>query len=204
MKDLIIAVADSYQEKVVEALLPRIPVVSGTTVFSYDIIRNISNDSGSLNISHELLRPYINEYRFAVVMFDFEGCGAEFTLSREEIEARVEDLLEINGWNGRACAIVVSPEIENWMWVDSPNVDRAIGWESQQTLYEWGRVNGLIAHGDSKPLRPKEALEKALRVAGTSKSSSIYKKIAQTVSYRRCEDPAFLKFLRKLTEWFPR
>ena len=202
MKDIIVVVADSYQEKVIEALLPRIPVSSGTVEFNYDIIRNINNDSGSFNDSHELLRPYINEYRFAIVVFDYEGCGAEFTLTREQVEEEVEELLSKNGWVGRGVAIVVSPEIENWMWIDNPNVDRAIGWVGPQTLYEWGRTNGLIAHGDSKPLRPKETLEKALRTAGTSKSSAIYRKIAQNVSYRRCEDPAFLKLLSKLIEWF--
>lgn len=204
MKDLIVVVADSYQEKVIEVLLPRIPLSSGTVEFTYDIIRNINNDSGSFNDSHELLRPYIHEYRFAIVVFDYEGCGAEYTMTREQVEEQVEELLSKNGWDDRGVAIVVSPELENWMWVDNPNVDRAIGWMGEQTLYEWGRTNGLIAHGDFKPLRPKETLEKALRIAGTSKSSAIYKKIAQTVSYRRCEDPAFLKLIGKLTEWFRR
>lgn len=203
MKDLIIVVADSYQEKVMEALLPRVPIASGTRPFTYDIIRNIANDSGSYNTSHELLRPYINEYGHALVAFDFEGCGAEFTKSREEIEADVEDLLFRNGWDLRSVAIVIEPEIEAWMWVENPNVDSAIGWERNQSLYEWGRGAGLIVRGDLKPLRPKETLERALREAGTSKSSAIYKKIAATVSYRRCQDPSFIKLIDTLKTWFP-
>lgn len=203
MRDLIVVTADSYQEKVFEALLPRIPSVSGTNQFTFDIIRNMANDSGSYNTSHELLRPYINAYRYALVVFDFEGCGAEFSFNREEIEANVEKMLASNGWNNRGSAIVIKPEIENWMWIDNVNVHKAIGWESKISLYEWGINQGLIARGDAKPLRPKETLEKALKLCGTSKSSSIYKKIAQTVSYRNCKDPSFLKLIHLMQNWFP-
>lgn len=203
MKDLIVAVADSYQEKVMEALLPRIPISSNTRNFSFDIVRNIGNDSGSYNDSHELLRPSINQYRFALVIFDYEGTGIEFTKSKDEAEVDVENLLSINGWEGRNAVSIIDPEIENWMWIDNPNVEAAIGWEKQESLYTWARNRGKIANGDTKPIRPKETLEEALKISNTSKSSSIYKKIAASVSYRRCIDPAFIKIISKLQEWFP-
>jgi hypothetical protein len=203
MKDLIVSVADSYQEKVMEALLPRIPVSSGTRQFSYDIVRNIGNDSGSYYDSHELLRPYINDYRFAIVVFDLEGSGVENNKTREQAEIDVEHLLSINGWNKKNMVIVIKPEIETWMWVDNPNVEIAIGWDKQESLYSWARSNGLIVSNESKPSRPKESLEKALRNSDTAKSSAIYKKIATTVSYRNCKDPAFIKLIAILSGWFP-
>jgi hypothetical protein len=203
MKDLIVAVADSYQEKVMEALLPRIPISSGTRPFSFDIVRNPGNDSGSYNDSHELLRPAIKQYYFALVVFDFEGTGIENIKSREDAELTVENLLSINGWDGRNAVAVIKPEVENWMWTDSPHVESAIGWEKQESLYTWAKNNGKIAVGDSKPVRPKETLEEALKISKTSKSSAIYKKIATNVSYKKCNDPAFLKLILKLQEWFP-
>ena len=203
MKDLVISVADSYQEKVIEVLLPRIPVSSNTRQFTYDIVRNIGNDSGSYNDSHELLRPFISAYRYAVVIFDFEGSGVEHIKTSEQAESDVEGMLSGNGWMDRNAACVISPELENWMWIDNPNVERAIGWEKQQSLYEWARAEGLMSYEDSKPIRPKESLEQALRESDTSKSSAIYKKIAANVSYRRCEDPALIKLITKLQEWFP-
>jgi len=202
MKDLIVAVADSYQEKVIEALLPRMPLVSGTTAFSYDIIQNIGKDSGSYNDSHELLRPYFNDYKYSLVIFDYEGCGAENNKKREEIEAEVESLLSRNGWSDRTSVIVISPELENWMWINNPNVQDAIGWEKQETLYEWAIGKNYIQEGGSKPHRPKEVLEEALRISSTPKSSAVYKKIAATVSYKNCQDPAFHKLIAMLQQWF--
>ena len=198
MKDLIVVVADSYQEKVIEALLPRIPITSNTKTFTYDIIRNPRNDSGSYNDSHELLRPYINQYHFAIVVFDHEGCGVEDTKTRVETESDVEGLLSINGWPNRNSVIVIDPELENWMWIDNPNVQDAIGWFGIESLYVWARANGKIAHGEAKPIRPKETLEEALRISNSAKSSSIYKKIAGTVSYKGCTDPAFIKLIQTI------
>lgn len=203
MKDLIVVVADSYQEKVMEGLLPRVPNASGTRVFTYDIIRNIENDSGSYNSSHELLRSFINQYQFALVIFDYEGTGVESTRTREQVESDVERQLSLNGWNERNAVAVIKPEIENWIWMDNPNVESAIGWENQESLYAWARRNGKIPHQESKPLRPKETLEEALKMNGTSKSSSIYKKISSKVSYKGCQDPAFQKVISNLVNWFP-
>jgi hypothetical protein len=203
MKDLIVVVADSYQEKVMEGLLPRLPLSSGTAVFAFDIIRNPGHDSGSYNDSHELLRPFMNQYRYAVVIFDFEGCGAEHLKTKKEIEQEVQGLLNNNGWDNRNAIVVIEPEVENWMWIDNIHVEQAIGWEKPESLYNWARNEGLIAGSANKPTRPKETLEAALRISETPKSTAIYKKIASLVSYKRCEDPSFNQLIRQLTDWFP-
>ncbi len=202
MKDLIVAVADSYQEKIMEALLPRVPKVSGTTPFTFDIIRNPHNDSGSYNDSHELLRPAIKSYNFALVMFDYEGSGVENVRTREQSESDVEALLSANGWQDRNAVIVIKPEIENWIWLDHPIVGHAIGWEKSESLYTWARKNGKITSESYKPERPKETFEEVLRMSNTPKSSAIYKKIATVVSYKRCNDPAFQKVISTLQKWF--
>lgn len=202
MKDIIIAVADSYQEKLIEALLPRFPVSSNTSQFTFEVVRNPGNDAGSYNDSHELLRPFINQYNYSIVIFDYEGCGAEHIKSREQIESEVESLLEKNGWMDRTAAIVIQPEVEAWLWQDNPHVERALGWENFLSLYQWARQEGKIAHGEAKPLRPKETLELALRLSRVAKSSATYAQIAATVSYRNCTDQAFLKLVKRITDWF--
>ncbi len=203
MIDLLVVVADGYQEKLMDSLLERVPLASQTRDFSYFIVKNPGKDPGSLNDSHELLRPFINQYSRALVIFDFEGCGAE-NLSRAEIEAKVLELLERNGWEGNSCVVVIEPELENWVWIDNPNVEEAIGWEKSESLYQWARREGLIADGESKPFRPKEAFEEALRISDTPTSASIYKKIAEKVSYKGCTDLAFLKLINQLQVWFPK
>jgi len=201
MKDLIIVVADGYQEKVIEALLPRVPVSSCTKPFTYDILKNPGHDPGSYNDSHELLRPFIRQYNFALVVFDFEGTGVEH-LTREKAENDVHDLLNNNGWKDRNAVIVIMPELENWMWMDNKHVQDAIGWENKDSLYTWARQNGYIQPEKSKPERPKETFEEALRISETSKSTAIYKKIAANVSYRKCEDESFQKLIKQLQMWF--
>jgi hypothetical protein len=201
MNDLIISVADGYQEKVLEALLNRVPISSGIRQFEFTIIKNPGKDPGSYNDSHELLRPFINQFKYAIVLFDLEGSGVDMK-SREEVEATVESLLSSNGWENRNTVVVISPELENWIWIDNPNVESAIGWNKQESLYDWARKSGYIAHDSYKPERPKETMQKALYISETPMSASIYKKIAQNVSYKRCTDPAFNKLLTILTDWF--
>jgi hypothetical protein len=202
MKDLIVVVADGYQEKVLEALLERIPISSRTVAFSFDIIKHPEHDSGCYNNSHELLRSSISQYRFALVIFDFEGTGVEhFTV--EKIENDVHLKLDRNGWESRNIVIVINPELENWMWIDNQNVEDAIGWDKTESLYDWARNSELIPPEGYKPLRPKESMERALKICETSKSTSIYKKIATNASYRRCVDPALLKLVQQLQIWFP-
>jgi hypothetical protein len=203
MMDLIVSVADSYQEQVMNALLPRVPRVSGTRPFSFQVIRNIENDSGSYTASHEFLRDYINQYSFALVLMDFEGTGVEHIKTRNEIETDVEHLLNINGWQDRNCVAVIEPEIENWIWVDSPHMQRAMGWDKAESLYNWARQNGKIQVDRTKPNRPKETFQEALRIIQTPTSSSIYKDIADHVTYRRCTDEAFIKVIDHLKAWFP-
>ena len=203
MKDLIFSVADGYQEKVFEALLQRVPLASSTSCFTYDIIKNPGHDSGSYNDSHELLRPFINQYNFAIVVFDFEGTGVEH-LSRSEMELNVHTLLNSNGWKDRNAVIVIYPELENWMWMDNRHVQNAIGWDRRERLYDWARQNNFLDQGNVKPNRPKETLEKALKLCSTSKSASIYKNIAANASYRTCQDPSFRALITTLQAWFPR
>lgn len=202
MKDIIILVADGCQEKLIEGLLPRIPNSSNTKPFTYDIYKHPEHDSGCCNDSQEILRPFINQYRYAIVILDYEGCGHESNKSCQEVEQIIEGKLRSNGWEGRNVAIVVNPEIENWVWINSQHVEAAIGWNSDQSLYDWSRTSGFLAQGDSKPIRPKETFEKALKKSNTSKSSAIFKKISTKVSYKKCEDEAFKKLLSKLIEWF--
>ncbi len=202
MKDLVVLVADGTMQKVVEEFLKRVPVSSKISNFSFEVITHIGHDSGCYNDGHEFLKSFSNQYRYATVVFDKEGCGQEHK-DREQLEKDVQNMLDNNEWLDRNTAIAIDPELENWIWQDSPHVEDAFGWEANTSLYQWCFHEGLIAHGDLKPLRPKETMERVLRITNTPFSSSIHKKIAQKVTYKRCTDQAFLKFLNKLIEWFP-
>lgn len=102
-------------------------------------------------------------------------------------------------------AIVIDPELEAWVWSDSPEVDRIIGWSARQSsVRAWLREQGFAFKQNGKPDRPKEALEKALRIVKKQRSSALYGQIAEKVSLSRCTDRSFVKLRQTLQEWFPK
>jgi hypothetical protein len=103
----------------------------------------------------------------------------------------------------RASAIAIDPELDVWIWSESPYVDEVLGWTGHDpSLRKWLFQEGWLIKGQTKPNRPKEALESALRIIRQPRSSSIYKDIAEKVSLKRCLDPSFLKLKNILTNWF--
>jgi len=139
---------------------------------------------------------------FALVVFDREGCGR--IEPRETIEKEVEARLAANGWANRSAAVVIDPELEAWVWSDSPHVQTALRWtKGRPQLEEWLVQKGYRHPEQQKPHQPKKAVEDLLRLSKTPRSSSIYRELAEQVSFQRCTDPAFLKLRQVLKQWFP-
>ncbi len=200
-KDLVVLLADKNTEYAVRGVLDR-PDALGIRPILADLFVHLHNDPGCLREGHEFLRSFTNQYRHAIVMLDREGCGRQES-TRQELEEQIEERLSNNGWAGRAAAIVLDPELEIWVWSDSPEVDNALGWLGRTPdLRNWLREQELLGEDAQKPARPKEALEQALILVRKPRSSSIYMQLAKTVSLRRCDDPAFVKFRTILKNWF--
>lgn len=200
-RQLVVLVADDNMKHTIQGVLQR-PQSFGFGQLTYEIFTHHHRDPGCLNEGHHFLRPFVNRFQHALLIFDREGCGRE-NLSREEIEQEIEKQLAVSGWGDRASAIVIDPELENWIWSDSPEVESALGWkERQPKLRVWLEKNGYLKDNSIKPSPPKEALEKALYVVRKPRSSSIFLKVAKSVSLKRCQDPAFLKLKNLLVKWF--
>lgn len=205
LKDLIVLVADQDIEFSVRGLLSRHRAIGSRKMAKgeYDVYRHLEHDPGCLQDSHNFLRPFINLYAHALIIFDREGCGKD-DLSRGDLENLVEKQLAINGWGNRAAAIVLDPEFEVWVWSESPHVDALLGWKGRQPdLISWLVEQGFKESNEAKPNRPKEAVEEALRIARKAKSASLYKQLAERVSLKKCIDPAFDKFKAIMQTWFP-
>jgi hypothetical protein len=201
-RDLVALVADKDMEQTVSGLLAREAAI-GMRHIELVIYVHPSRDSGCRTGCHEFLRPFVNKFERAIVMFDREGSGGDPT-PRRDLELRAEDMLSAAGWDSRCAAIVLDPELESWVWSDSPEVDRVVGWAGRQPpLREWLRRNGFECLANGKPERPKEALRSALRHVRKQPSSSLFRALARDVSVRRCVDPSFQKFVSTLQTWFP-
>lgn len=166
------------------------------------IFVHIQRDAGCYNQCSEFLKPFYKDYNYALVIFDHEGCGQEHK-SREEIENELEQKLSISGWENRAKVIVLEPEIESWVWSNSPHVEKVLGWEEKNPdLKTWLQNKGFLQEDEIKPSRPKEAVEEAMREVRKPRSSSIYQQLSEKVSFKHCIDESFLKLKLTLQEWF--
>lgn len=200
-KDLIVLVADGQMAAAVGALLARGRSLRCRQI-SFDVAVHPQRDPGCLRGAHSILQAFSRQYSYALVMLDREGCGRQ-QQPREQLEAEIEERLAAYGWKDRSAAIVLDPELEIWVWSNSPEVDRLLGWSGRRpSLAEWLKAEGYLTPGMIKPRDPKRAMEEALYLARKSRSASIYRQLAERVSVERCIDPAFLKFKERLRAWF--
>ncbi|MFH1539858.1 MAG: hypothetical protein ABIH66_12975 [bacterium] len=204
LKDLVILCACKNGEFAVKGLLSRVEAL-GIRQIVVDTFIHPESDPGCLNRADDFLRSMTNQYKQALVIFDRSGCGQE-SKTRQELENEVQGKLSRSGWDQRSNVIVVDPELDIWVWSDSLNVDICLGWSGRQPdVRNWIKQNknDFWPEDTEKPLKPKEAMEEALREVRKPRSSAVYRKLGESVSVDRCVDPAFLKFKRKLHEWFP-
>ncbi|MGC8794699.1 MAG: methylation-associated defense system protein MAD4 [Bryobacteraceae bacterium] len=200
-KDLILLVADKNMEAVMAGLLDR-PQSLGIRSISFDIFVHPRRDPGCLTSADDFLRPFSSAYRYALVLFDHEGCGRESTPA-ETLADEVKTRLENAGWPGRTEVVVLAPELEVWAWTDSPHVARSLGWTDRTPpLREWLADRGYWPPEETKPAQPKAALEAALREVRKPRSSAIYGDLARSVSLKGHTEPAFLRLIHALQRWF--
>ena len=90
--------------------------------------RHPHHDPGCVNGGCDFLRPFSRQFDHALMVFDLEGCGKEGN-NRTAVEEEVEGRLRASGWGERAAAVVIDPELEAWVWSNSPHVATVLGWE---------------------------------------------------------------------------
>lgn len=199
-RDLVALVADKNVEFALRGLLSR-PAALGIRPVAFRVFVHPERDPGCLRKAAAFLRPQTAFFRHALVVFDREGCGKD-EQPRTDLETEVERGLAGAGWDDRAAVVVIDPELENWVWSDSPEVDRVLGWTELLPVRDWTRSQGFTwSHG--KPARPKEAMQAALRHVRKPRSSALFAALAQRVGLERCHDPAFGKLRACLQRWFP-
>jgi hypothetical protein len=200
--DLVVLTADKNMKYALEGLLGRSHALAIRPI-SVEFYIHPERDPGCLLHSDDFLRPFANRFAHAMVLLDHEGCGKE-ELTRDKLEQQLAATLCRSGWVDRAEVIVIDPELERWVFSDSPEVDTALGWSGKYPpLRTWLAANGHLAVGENKPARPKEAMEAALRHVRMPRSSSIYGHLAQNVGIGRCTDRSFEKLKTILQTWFP-
>lgn len=202
MKQLVVLVADKDMEAVVRGLLTRSKAL-GVRAVEFEVYAHPGHDSGCRSQGVTFLRTFCKQYEHCLLMFDREGSGRE-DLDATELETRLEGELQANGWQDRGAVVVLDPELEIWVWSDSPEVDRSLGWSGRlPSVRDWLVEEQFLKQRDLKPERPKEAFRHALQHVRKPPSPAIFSELARSVSVNRCTDRAFQKFTHTLSSWFP-
>jgi len=201
-KDLIILAADKDMKCTLDALLKRNEAL-GIRKISFDVFVDTNHDPSCCREGVAWLSNYRTRYEHALLMFDYKGCGFELEKTHDKLENDLNSQFSESVWNENGRAVIIVPELENWIWSASPHLPDVIGWTKQQNLLDWLRETGKLNTGAIKPSEPKNAFMAALNETQMPKSSSLFTDIAEKVSFKRCVDPAFLKLKEILRNWFP-
>lgn len=199
--DLVVLVPDRNVEATLGGLLAA-PARLGIRKLTFEIYVHVHRDPGCFLTAHEFLRPFAGRSAHGLVVFDRIGCGRE-ALQAEALEEAVRSRLRDSGWADRAAVVAIDPELEIWVWSDSPHVASCLGWEGGiRELRSWMASEGLWAPEHPKPADPKRAVERVLRQVRKPRSSAIYERLALSVGLDRCRDPSFARLRGILTGWF--
>jgi hypothetical protein len=201
-KDLVALVGDKSIQATLESMLRNRAKSLGIRLVGHEVRVAEDYDSGCHRQGPLLLRAQVNRYEHALIVHDRHGCGRE-RHSRQELEADLEQRLRDSGWEARAAAIVIDPELEAWVWAQSPHVARTLGWGGDfMSLRAWLEDKGHWMKGAAKPRDPKEAMRQVLRHSGVRQSSALFQSLASKVSLVHCEDASFAKLTTTLRAWF--
>ncbi len=203
MKDLYVLCADLNAKAVLEALLRR-PKSLDIRQVDYDVYHNpIGHDGGTRADGPALVRrAAAGAYSHAMVVIDWEGCGA--TGDARGLERELTARLSTD-WADRGQAIVIDPELEAWL-VGAHRHFGKVCRVRPSPVRKWLAQAELWPMNDPKPARPKEAVEAWLRAHRARRTSANYRKIAAAASLRleRCRSESFGLFVRTLRRWFPK
>lgn len=199
--DLIVLVADKSMESAFRGLLERNQALHIRPI-QFVLYVHPERDPGCLNRGHEFLRPWSTRFRHGLIVFDHHGCGRE-QASPQQLELEIQNRLDGSGWEGRATALVIEPELEVWVWNESPRVNEVLGWKNREIeLRNWLHARGLWEPQARKPHDPKEALNQVLREVRKPKSASLFHNLSSQVGLDQCKDASFLSLKTKLKTWF--
>jgi hypothetical protein len=201
--DLVVLVPGKDERETIDGLLSARRQSLGMAEIRYELLVHPRRDAGCFHEAPAVLQPFLRRARHALVLFDFEGSGQE-ARTAQQVTEDLQFRLASDGWEDRVAVVVIDPELEIWLWADSPRVETELGWTGRdRPLREWLHEKGWWGMERRKPEKPKEALERTLREVRIPRSSAIYGRLARRVGLRQCQDPSFHRLLEILRTWFP-
>lgn len=199
MLDLVLLVADKNMQFALQGALSR-PEALGIRPIAYEFRSHPGRDGGVRASGSRVLAGERNRFRHALMLLDFEGCGTQL-LDPIALEQELDQQIRVT-WNDEGKTIVISPEVDIWLWGSDNALREVFQWPLQEGVRDFLHAKGFAFSADGKPLRPKEALEAMVPVHRQPRSSALYEKVTNKISLQNCRDPAFLRLRDQLRIWF--
>jgi hypothetical protein len=197
--DLVILAADKDIEYALRGLCTRHQSLGIRPLQGLQLLTHPQHDPGVFKTGPEVIRSYAPTCGHALLVLDWAWEGAPSKASIEQdIDTRLRPV-----WGSRARTICIDPEVEVWVWSDSPHVATELGWGNLQSLRAYLEAEGLWKAPAQKPSDPKAAFRAALHEKRRPPSASIFQNLGQRVGLARCHDPAFGQLRAHLQSWFP-
>ena len=208
MRDCVFFVADKTMRETFLGFLGRADRSAqlGCGQFDFDPDEDLffaagQNDPGLWKRADELVRPFHNTHHKVVVVLDCEWDGSPGQASIRD--AISHQLLE-SGWAAdRFAVIAIDPELDEWIWQDSPILENVLRHQGATTLRAILATRNLWPLGQAKPPEPKNVFNQIRQENGVKKSSSVFRRIAAEVPIAACVDPEFKRLVATLQTWFP-
>ncbi|MGP4097182.1 methylation-associated defense system protein MAD4 [Nonomuraea sp. KM90] len=201
-RDIVFLVADGGMEQMLRGFFGRDQfhrsLACGAFDFdpSQDIVVAPTKDPGVYSTAHELLRPYEASHHRAVVMLDAAWDGSP---GSPAIYDQVK--LKLTGVWDEFAVVVIDPELEAWIWQDSPHLAEVF-----KCPADFRAILAKSGHWPAtmkKPPDPKAALDHLRRRYKLKIFNADFRKLAARISVRHCEDAAFNHLCNYLRAWFP-
>ncbi len=127
MKDLFVFTADADALAVIRSVLDR-PSAIGIRPITCDVDRHFGRDSGMVKDGPELIRMRVKktEVQNVMLIWDHHGSGEE-SRPPEKSRAAIQLRLRQVTWEDRSDAVVVVPEVEEWLWHDLGALAHGLG-----------------------------------------------------------------------------
>src|ERR1035438_5004683 len=136
MKDLLVYTACRDSQVTIQAILGRCRAL-GIGALDYHVERCPGHDPGMVNKGPELVRmQYKGHFAKAILVWDHHGSDWDLRYSPEQAALHMQHRLDTCTWKDASAAIVVVPELEEWLWHDPAALCRHWG-ITPETLDLW-------------------------------------------------------------------
>jgi hypothetical protein len=206
MKDLFVLVADADAQALLQSLLGRHQAL-GIRPISYHIHRFPGRDSGMVKEGPEIARVLVDKTQYSrlLLIWDHHGSGWE-PKGAERSTALIQERLDGVTWLHRASALVLLPELEEWLWHCQRSIALHLRMTEGELSASMQRAASRLGKPPEQSMRelPKELFEIVLhgrmRRKPLPEDFQTLGASAKIADLRR--SASFQSFSRILQEWF--